>query len=241
MDILALGPLEARVNGRRVPIAGAKQRALLARLLVARGRPVSAARLCDEMVSGRAPRDPIHALEARGSRLRSACPMLEIERVNGGYRLDDLRVRSDISQFEKHLAEGKRLLAEGALVEAFDRFREGLELWRGHAFDDFPRSPALDAEAARLTKLWASAMADQIDVDLALGRETDVIPSLAAIVEENILVERFWGQLMVALYRDGQVQAALDAYARASSMDDQFRVLWRGRALTEGYAWGEVP
>lgn len=215
VEILILGPVEARVGGERVPIPGAKQRNLLARLLIARGRPVSIARLCDEMNSGRPPRDPVHALQAHVSRLRAAFPALEIEHVSGGYRLDHVGIDTDISRFEKLKQEGERLLADGELQSASAVFSEALALWRGHAFDDVPRSPAIDAEAARLTKRWVSTMADHIDIDLALGREVSVIPRLVAVIEENILLERFWGQLMTALYREGQVQEALDAYARA--------------------------
>ena len=101
VEILILGPVEARVGGERVSIPGAKQRNLLARLLIARGRPVSIARLCDEMILGRPPRDPVHALQAHVSRLRAAFPALEIEHVSGGYRLDHVGIDTDISRFEK--------------------------------------------------------------------------------------------------------------------------------------------
>ena len=215
MEILALGPMEARLDGELYPIGGAKQRALLARLLIARGRPVSVARLCEELSDDRSPRNPVHALQARVSRLRSSLPTLTIEQVSSGYRLDHLGFHTDISRFEKLREEGEWLRADGGLLQAADRWREALALWRGPAFADASSVPAIQAESARLDKLWASALADRIDVDLALGREIEVIPELAAIVEENLLLERFWGQLMVALYRDGQVQEALDAYARA--------------------------
>lgn len=215
MEVLALGSIEARLNGQSYPIGGVKQRALLARLLATQGRPVSTTRLCEELWDDRAPRNPAHALQARVSRLRAALPMLTIEQVGSGYRLDHLRVLTDIARFEKLRDEGVWLLTDGALLRASDRLREALDLWRGPAFADIPSVPAIQAESARLDKLWASALADRIDIDLALGSEAAIIPELASIVEENLLLERFWGQLMLALYRDGQVQEALGAYARA--------------------------
>jgi DNA-binding SARP family transcriptional activator len=210
--------MEVRENERRYPIGGAKQRALLARLLVARGRPVSVAQLCDELSDDRAPRDPLHALQARVSRLRSLLPKLAIELVGTGYRLDHLRIDTDIARFEKFRDEGGWLLEDGLLRQAADRLREALDLWRGPAFADIPRLPTLQGESARLEKMWASTLADRIDIDLALGNQADLIPELAALVEENPLDERFWGQLLVAMYRDGQVQEALAAYARARTI-----------------------
>jgi DNA-binding SARP family transcriptional activator len=47
MDFLILGPLEARVDGRELPLGGAKQRALLALLLLHRNQVVSTDRLID--------------------------------------------------------------------------------------------------------------------------------------------------------------------------------------------------
>ncbi|MBH0109167.1 AAA family ATPase [Salinibacterium sp. NG22] len=121
-------------------------------------------------------------------------------------------------RFENLREEGGWLLADGGLVQASERLHEALELWRGAAFTDLPESSALQAESARLEKLRASALADRIDIDLALGRESTAIPELAALVEESPLLERHWGQLMTALYRRGHAQEALDVFARARAI-----------------------
>lgn len=218
VDVLALGPVEVRLDGQDYPLGGAKQRALLARLVVARGRPLSPSRLCDELWNETAPRDPAHALQARVSRLRSALPSLKIELINGGYYLDPLSFQTDIVRFEKLREEGGWLLADGDLVQASEHLHGALGLWRGPAFTDVPDVLALQAESARLEKLRVSALADRIDIDLALGRETTVIPELAALIEESPRLERLWGQLMTALYRGGHAQEALDVYARARAM-----------------------
>ena len=49
MDFRILGPLEVREDERLVPVAGAKQRALLAALLLHANEVVSADRLIDEL------------------------------------------------------------------------------------------------------------------------------------------------------------------------------------------------
>jgi len=218
LDVLVLGPVEVRRGGQNYPLGGAKQQALLAQLVVARGRPLSPSRLCGDLWDETAPRDPAHALQARVSRLRSALPSLEIGLVNGGYSLAPTGFHTDTVRFEKLTEEGGWLLADGGLVQASERLHEALELWRGAAFTDLPESLALQAESARLEKLRASALADRIDIDLALGRESTAIPELAALVEESPLLERHWGQLMAALYRRGHAQEALDVFARARAM-----------------------
>lgn len=218
MEILALGPVEARVGERELAIGGPKQRALLARLVVARGHPVSVSRLCGDLWAEDAPRDPVHALQARVSRLRSALPPLEIDRVNGGYRLHPASFHADTMRFENLRKEGSALLADGALTQAAERLRDALGLWRGPAFADVPELFALEAEAVRLEELRVSALTDRIDIDIALGNEADVIPELAALVEGSPLRERHWGQLMAALYRIGNRQEALEVYARARAM-----------------------
>ena len=53
MEFRILGPLEVEEDGRQVPLGGEKQRALLALLLLSRGRPVSTDRLIDEVWGGR--------------------------------------------------------------------------------------------------------------------------------------------------------------------------------------------
>ena len=47
MEFRLLGPLEVENDGRTIPIGPAKERALLALLLLARGRPVATDRLID--------------------------------------------------------------------------------------------------------------------------------------------------------------------------------------------------
>ena len=52
------------------------------------------------------------------------------------------------------------------------------------------------------------------DAELALGRHHEVVGDLEALVAGGALRERRWGQLMVALYRDGRQAEALDAFGR---------------------------
>ena len=55
IEFRLLGPLEVVGGDRRVPLGGAKQRAVLAILLLHRGTPVSLERLIDELWGDRPP------------------------------------------------------------------------------------------------------------------------------------------------------------------------------------------
>jgi ABC-type transport system substrate-binding protein len=65
----------------------------------------------------------------------------------------------------------------------------------------------------------------RIDADLGLGRDAELINELQALVTEHPLRERFWAQLMLALYRSGRQGEALDGYDRARrTLADQLGV-----------------
>lgn len=215
-EILVLGPVRARTEGRDHRLGGPKQQALLACLAAARGRTLPPEQLIADLWDGAPPRDPVHALQARISRLRSALPA-RIEFLDGGYRLAPATVQTDAARFERLREQADLLLAEGNLVQASECLHGALGLWRGQAFTGLPDVPALHMESVRLDKLRAAVLADRIDVDLALGRSASVIPELHALVEGGPASERHWGQLMTALYCAGRGQEALDVFARARS------------------------
>ena len=70
MEVRLLGPVELIVDGRPVHVPTAKLRALLAILVIHRGRVVSTDRLIDELWEGRPPRTAEGTLHTYVSRLR---------------------------------------------------------------------------------------------------------------------------------------------------------------------------
>ncbi|WP_202862498.1 AfsR/SARP family transcriptional regulator [Antricoccus suffuscus] len=159
-------------------------------------------------------RDPAHALQAQVSRLRSTLP-IEIEFLHGGYRVDPTTFRTDAARFERLYKQSRWLLADGDLNQAADCLHEALGLWRGDALEGLHAVAALHIESVRLAKLHAAALADRIDVDLALERGAAMVPELHVLVEEQPFLERHWGQLMTALYSGGNTHEALETFSRA--------------------------
>jgi DNA-binding SARP family transcriptional activator len=72
MEFGILGPLEVRDGEARVRVPGAKERALLADLVVHAGRVVSADRLVEDLWGEEPPGNPANALQGRVSALRRA-------------------------------------------------------------------------------------------------------------------------------------------------------------------------
>lgn len=214
LDVSVLGAVKASTHGREHALGGTKQRGLLALLVIARGRSLSARGLINDLWDSFPPRNPAHALQARVSRLRAVLSV-EIELTDGGYRIDPAAVHTDAASFEQLCAQGSASRAGGDLSQAAVHIGSALELWDGPAYSGVPDIAALRAESARLEELRSAALSDRIDVDLALGRGAAIISELHALLEEDPFAERHWGQLMTALYYEGRVREALDTFLRA--------------------------
>src|SRR5437868_2966028 len=114
MEVSILGTLELRRDGNVVPVAGARVRALLARLALDAGRDVSPALLIDAVWDDTPPGDAGHALQALVSRLRRALdPGGELVSGTAGYRLQVDAAAVDALRFEELAAEGAVALRDG--------------------------------------------------------------------------------------------------------------------------------
>ncbi|MGZ4354361.1 MAG: BTAD domain-containing putative transcriptional regulator, partial [Gaiellaceae bacterium] len=214
VEFRLLGPLEVLRDGERVALRAAKQRALLADLLVHGGRVVSVDRLVDDLWQDSPPTGARHALEAQVSRLRAALgEAAAVVARAPGYAIEVDPQSIDTVRFERLLADAREAAARDP-DRAAARASEALALWRGPALADFTYEPFAQAEIARLEGLRASAVELRIDADLALGRD-GLVPELEALVAADPVRERLRAQLMLALYREGRQAEALAAYREA--------------------------
>src|SRR3954471_4183201 len=149
MIVGVLGPLEVEGDARRV--GAGRLRALLARLALDAGRPVSTGRLVDAVWEHELPADHVHALQSLVSRLRRALGDAElVAPAPGGYTLN---AEVDAQRFEQLAAEGHAALAAGEHERAGATLREALGLWRGPALADLDGYGFAAAAAARLEDL----------------------------------------------------------------------------------------
>ena len=212
MEFRLLGPLEARQDGRELQLGGAKQRALLAILLLHANEAVSRHSLIEGLWGEGPPPTAAHTLDNYVSRLRKTLGEGRVERRSPGYALRVEPGELDFDRFKQFVEQGRKELATGAFGEAAASLRTALEQWRGSALADLVYEPFASAEAHGLEQRRLSALEERIDADLALGRSSELVPELEGLVRAHPLRERLLAQLMLALYRSGRHAAALDAY-----------------------------
>src|SRR5919106_1499686 len=217
VDFRLLGPVEARAEGRPLALAGARQRALLAVLLLSGGEPVSRERVIADLWGERPPAGAVKTVQAVVSRLRRGLggEAGRLASSAAGYRLRVEPDELDLGRFERLCAEGRRALAGGRHERAAARLRAALGEWRGPPLADVAFEPFAPPEVARLEDLRAAAVEDRVEAELALGRGAELVVELEGLVAAEPLRERLRGQLMLALYRAGRQGEALDVYRDA--------------------------
>ena len=219
MEFRLLGPLEVVDDeSHPIEIRGAKLRMLVGALVLRAGQPVSADHLAEVLWGDSPPAAAGNALQAQISKLRrtlagggGASP---VEMRDGGYVLVIDPSAIDANRFAQLAVLGRQHLDAGLPGEAAEALRDALALWRGPALADFVYDDFAEADRVRLDELRLAATEDRVDADLALGHHDAVIPEIEMLVSESPLRERFWGQLMLALYRAGRQADALRAFQR---------------------------
>jgi DNA-binding SARP family transcriptional activator len=214
VEFRILGPLEVSHGGRPVRIRGAKERALLAILLMHANEVVSVDRLIDELWNDRPPATARKSVQVRIAGLRRALRDGILSTRGGGYAISLAGDQLDLHRFERLLSEGRELLAGGDARAAAGALGEAISLWRGPALADFAYESFAQLEVARLEELRLAALELRIDAQLALGLPAPVVAELEDLIVAHPLRERLRGQLMLALYRDGRQAEALDVYER---------------------------
>jgi DNA-binding SARP family transcriptional activator len=206
-----LGPLDVRHEGRPVRIEGAKERAVLAFLLLHAGELVSADRLIDELWGEAPPLTARKSVQVRIARLRRALGRDVLLTRGDAYVVRLQPSQLDLHRFEQLVSDGADARDAATAVASLDG---ALALWRGPALADFRYESFAQAASARLEELRVHALELRIEAQLELGRHAQVIVELEELVAAHPFRERLRGQLMLALYRDGRQHDALDSYRR---------------------------
>jgi DNA-binding SARP family transcriptional activator len=212
--------LEVVADGQSLALGGAKQRAVLAMLVVQAGRVVSSDRLIEGVWQGRPPDHAGVTLRGYVSRLRGvlepkparAAAFQVLVSRNPGYVLRVEPDQIDAARFEALVREGQAAFAAGDPGRAAARLGAGLGLWRGPVLAEFADQAFAHGESARLEELRLVAIETKTAADLVLGRHAGLVGELEALVRQYPLRERLRAQLMVALYRAGRQADALRVY-----------------------------
>ena len=220
IGVRVLGPLEVTVDGAPADVGGPRQRCVLARLIAAQGRVVSADRLVEDLYADEAPPRALAAVQSYVSHLRRALEPGRAARAPAGVlvtsppgyavRLGREAVDAWSFEDEAHQAAG---LDDPAAVHS--RLSAALASWRGAAFEEFGGLPWADLEASRLEELRLTAAETRADAALRLGRAAQTVADLSQLTAEHPLREEAWRLLALALYQSGRQGDALAALRRA--------------------------
>jgi len=218
MEFGVLGPVEIREADRLIDAGHARQRAVLAVLLLELGRSVPAATLIDR-VWGDAPPASVRnvlygyvarlrAALARASDARASEASVTLSRRSGGYLLQARPEQLDLVRF-------RQLAAEAAAADSDEQaatvLSGALGLWRGPALAGLD-SPWLGAMRTTLELERHAAQLDLNDVRLRLSQHAALAGELTAQAAATPTDERLAGQLMLALYRSGHPAESLRHY-----------------------------
>lgn len=222
MDFRILGPLEVREGDAQLPLGGAKQRGLLALLLIRANEVVSRDRLIDELWGEEPPKAAPNVLQTYVSHLRKVIGAETLVTRPPGYAIEINPNQLDLHNFERLVEDAGTALGVNDAESAAASCREALAMWRGPALADFTYEPFAEPVIARLEELRLVALERRIDAELELGRHEELVGELEGLVAEHPLRERLRAQLMLALYRSGRQAEALEAYqsARRALVDE---------------------
>lgn len=203
VDFRLLGDVEVRLDGQRLDVGHARQRCVLAALLIDVNRPVPTDQLILRVWADDPPHRERNALAAYLSRLRhlfADTDEVAVVREPGGYLLSADQLSVDVHRF-RHLAARARAVSDSA--EAAGLFDAALELWRGSPFAALD-TPWFNDVRDSLEVERLSVVLDRNDVALQAGRHAELLGELTLALQAHPLDERLAGQLMLAQYRSGR-------------------------------------
>jgi DNA-binding SARP family transcriptional activator len=221
-----LGPLlVADVHGTVIRIPQAKQRIIMAALLLRANATVSAGQLGDALWEDKPPPNAPAVIRTYVARLRRSLgqPGTRLVSRPAGYAIE---VREpgefDLGEVERLRAESREAAETGQWERAGAAAGTALNLWRGTPLEDIP-SAALRLSAGEwLGEVRLQLAAVRVDAELHLGRERYVLAEIRQLAREHPLREHVQAQLMLAYYRCGRQAEALEVFrrVRASLVDE---------------------
>jgi DNA-binding SARP family transcriptional activator len=216
VEYRVLGAVEVRAGGRPVYVGRPREHRTLAALVLDANRVVGVDRLVDVLWGEHPP--PTAAAQIRNTvatlrRHLSAANgnVVPVTRTAAGFVLGVTDDEVDLLVFNGYLTQARQHRDGGRMAPAAEALRAALDLWRGPALGGLG-GPVLDGAALGLEEQRLACLEERIELDLACGRHQDLLGELATLVREHPLRERVAELHMLALYRAGRRQDALDTF-----------------------------
>ncbi|MEU6852242.1 BTAD domain-containing putative transcriptional regulator [Actinacidiphila alni] len=198
-------------------LGGARERTVLAMLLLEAGHVIPVERLIDAVWGDDPPATSRGQIQICISNLRRRIlagggeDLIETRRP--GYLLRVPAGTLDLHRFETEVLEGQAALAAGDPAGSARILREALQLWRGPALADVD-STLVQQGVGRLNERRLAVLGECLKSGLIAGEQHRLIGELTSLTAEYPLHEHFRALLMIALYSAGRQAEALDAYRK---------------------------
>jgi DNA-binding SARP family transcriptional activator len=215
-EILILGPLEARRDGRTIHIGGHHVRAVLAALVLSANHAVRSEQLAWVVWGDDPPPSSEATIQSYISRLRSLLGRDAIINEDHSYILVAECTQLDSCRFERLVQEARDRVDDEPRL-ALEAARAAIALWRGPVLGLLGDEEFGHLEAIRLEELRLLAVEIETEAELLLERFSECASRLRALVVEYPYRERFWRLLVRALFGDERRLEAMktyDEYAR---------------------------
>lgn len=211
-----LGLLAISDSRETVVLQPSKPAALLAALLVRPNTVVSVESLQRVIWGEETPataKAALHTCVLRLRRLfgRYGISGSTIEAVPGGYRMAADAETLDLLRFRSLLGQAA---AEADPATELALLRSASALWQMPVLTNVNSASLHRDDVPRLTEEWLRTAERIFDIELALGRCREVLAELRPVAHSHPVHERFWEQLVEALYRTGRRAEALAEYRR---------------------------
>ncbi|WP_406137613.1 BTAD domain-containing putative transcriptional regulator [Streptomyces sp. NBC_01089] len=210
-DILVLGPVELRVDGRRELHGSAKTVHMLAALAIDVGTPVPLSTLTERLWDDSPPGKPNSSLHSFAARIRRRLGTQRLSNEAHAYALSIDPESVDHHRFLRLTTQARSLADSGDDAQALALLRQAAGLWRGEPLTGLG---GLWAERIRrgLGERLLAATLLRTDIELSMGRFTALIAELTALVEQRPTDETVARHFMTAAYGCGRQTDALRAY-----------------------------
>jgi DNA-binding SARP family transcriptional activator/tetratricopeptide (TPR) repeat protein len=212
VEFRVLGPVELWTAEGEHDLGSAKQRCLLAVLLLAAGRPVPTETLVERVWGTNPPKEASKSLYADISHLRKRLgavdDRIEIRSVSHTYVLDvDLR-SVDLYRSATLRDQASSLAKSSEYTEASRLLHEAKALWRAEPLAGLSGA-WVEHVRETLDHDYRAMMGELVDIDFGLGRHHEMVSTLLDLTNRYPLDEEFIKRLMLAYYRCGrQIDAA---------------------------------
>jgi DNA-binding SARP family transcriptional activator len=202
-----LGPVRGWHGDTELELGSPQQRAVLAMLLLARGRQVSLDGLIDGLWENDVPKSAVGTVRTYVSRLRRRVD--SIESIGDGYALRLGPAVLDLDEFERRVSEARAARDRHDAAHGVRLLRNALGLWRGADPLAGVPGPYADSRRVPLTELYLTATEEKLAADIALGDHAGAVAELRALLADHPFRERLTELLMLALYKSGRQAEAL--------------------------------